>query len=166
MPAVDTYNLIAWNAHLQAAIAAGDDRQVAPAGAPYLQRGLTDDPSNPQLRVALVRYDLMFSRVQAAADELRTGLRSSPTNPLLQGLLGYLAQALAGQASPARSGHPAHRRACRAARQGRRRLVLAECRPVGARPARGRAPPRSARRADWPRSSHASDYKQRILGQS
>ena len=165
MPAVDTYNLIAWNAQLQAAIAAGDDRQVAAAGAPYLQRGLTDDPSDPQLRVAEVRYDLMFARVQAAAAELRTGLRYSPTNSLLQGLLGYLAQTLAGDASQrATATQLADELAALPAKGADGWYWLSAAQAALGRSAAAAAALGEARRLA-PELT-ASDYKQRILGQS
>jgi O-antigen ligase len=165
MPAVDTYNLIAWNAHLQGAIAAGDDRQVAAGGAPYLQRGLADDPSNPQLRVALVRYNLMFSRVQAAADELHTGLRYSPTNALLQGLLGYLAQALAGQPSQrALAIQLADELAALPAKGADGWYWLSVAQTVLDRPAAAAAALEQARRLA-PKLT-PSAYRQRILGQS
>ncbi|MGA9762072.1 MAG: O-antigen ligase family protein [Gaiellaceae bacterium] len=95
MPSVSTYNLIAWNANLRLAEAAGNDRDTAASGERFLRQGLKDDPSDPMLRVALVRYEFMFSDAQAAAGDIETGLHYNPTNPLLQGLLGYLAQALA-----------------------------------------------------------------------
>jgi hypothetical protein len=138
---------------------------VAAAGAPYLQRGLTDDPSDPQLRVAEVRYDLMFARVQAAAAELRTGLRYSPTNSLLQGLLGYLAQTLAGDASQrATATQLADELAALPAKGADGWYWLSAAQAALSRSAAAAAALGEARRLA-PELT-ASDYKQRILGQS
>lgn len=95
MPAVPTFDLLAWNAHLRQAIAAGNDREQAASGEHYLTQGLKDDPTDPMLRGALVRFEFMFADTKRAASNLEEGLRFNPTNPALQGLLGYLAQALA-----------------------------------------------------------------------
>jgi len=94
-PWVSTYSLIAWDADVRAAVAAGNDRRLAAAGAPAVERGLRYDPSDPMLRVAAVRYALMSGNLDRAARQLQIGLHFSPTNPLVEGLAGYVGQALA-----------------------------------------------------------------------
>ena len=163
MSAIDTYNLIAWNAHLQAAIAAGDDRQVAAAGAPYLQRGLSDDPTNPQLRVALVRYDLMFSRCKppptSCAGPALQPHQSPPAGPARLPCPGPRRpgdqRALATQLTDELAALPAK------GADGWYWLSVAQAALGRLRP----RPPRSGRLADSHRA-HPSEYRQRIMGQS
>jgi len=95
MPSVPVYGLIAWSATVRQALASGRDTTLLRSGETYLRSSLAADPTAASTRIAQVRYYLMFHDIDQAMAEIRRGLRDNPSSPLLQGLWGYVAQALA-----------------------------------------------------------------------
>ena len=95
MPGVPVYDLLAWDMMVQSTASTEGGSDGVRRGRAYLERGLRADPTSPAVRVALARYHLTVREVDAALEQLRAGLDDNPSNPMLQGLLGFVAQALA-----------------------------------------------------------------------
>ena len=101
MAGVATYDLLAWDGAVRQAAATGRTNDPLPAGERRLRAALAADPTSPVAQIAEVRYRISLRQVDQAMTHIRAGLADNPSNPLLQGLWGYITQALARDQSQA-----------------------------------------------------------------